>query len=510
MIDTNRVWELINIALDAAKRGGAAYADVRIMVPQNEHISVKNGIVESTGSNETSGIGVRVLKDGAWGFSSVAGLENSKRSLVARIRNAVNEALELAKVSAWGRTFPIELAPLADNGGGLQIFKTPYEIDPFAVSVKEKMDLLLRADEAMNRGSSKLIVRESSLSSVWIHRFFASQEGDVQRTIEQQTLYTMFGMAAIASDGSDVQQRSFGFGRNPKAGYEALSQINIDEAGRNLAEEAEALLSAPECPSGVMDVIILPDHLGLHVHETGHGFEGDRLLGYEQTYVGGTFISDIVSQIGTYQFGSPEINIVADATLQNGFGTFGFDDEGTPAQKVYLVRNGILESLLTSRETVPHLNRLLGKSYFRESNGAMRASSFNRMPLIRMTNISLLPGADSESLETLTRRIDHGIVLTGTYSWSMSEDRRDFDFSLEKGIMVENGRMGHTVKNPGYTGDNLKFWKSCDGVAGPEEWEILNVPNCGKGLPGQTMFTGHGTSPALFRDVTVYNRKGVN
>lgn len=508
MLEKDRAETLCDMVLQMAKRKGASYVDARIVESQDEGISVKDGIVEEIDEGEDCGVGIRVLVNGAWGFSSFPLLTRSKRNLLRMAKQAVEEAIDLARASRSGRTFPLELSPILARADGHHVFRTRYEIDPFQVSIREKTELLLTVDSALRQGSSKLVVREASLGALRVRKFFAQEEGTVRCTIEQETLYTLLNMSAVTAQASETQQRSFGFGKNPKAGYEAILTVDIEREGRRLAEEAEELLSARECPEGIMDVIILPDQLGLHVHETGHGFEGDRLLGYEQTYVGGTFISDIFERIGSYQFGSPHVHIVADATLPNGFGTFGFDDEGVPAQNIYLVRAGILENVLTSREIVPQLNTRLGRAYFAQSNATMRASSFDRMPLIRMTNVSLLPGPEEVDLETLMRRVSRGIILTGSYSWSMSEDRRNFDFGLERGILIENGQPAGIVKNPGYTGDNLKFWKSCDGVAGLREWEVLNVPNCGKGLPGQSMFTGHGSSPALFRNVSVYNRKG--
>lgn len=303
-----------------------------------------------------------------------------------------------------------------------------------------------------------------------------------------------------------MQERSFGHGGQASAaGFEHILALDGHELAERLVKEALELLSAPECEPGVFDIIIMPEHLGLHVHETGHGFEGDRLLGYEQTYVGGTFVNEIVSQIGSYEFGSEAVNIVADATYPGGFGTFAFDDEGVPAQRFFLVERGTIRNVLTSRETVSQINCRMGREHFRSSNGTMRASSYTRMPLIRMTNISLLGG--EETLPGLIGRVKRGLLLDGTQSWSMSEDRKNFDFGIQHAREIRNGKLGRVVRNAGYTGNNLAFWKSCEAVAREEEGYTLNVPNCGKGMPGQSMRTGHRTSPALFRGVQIFNRK---
>ncbi|MDP3947517.1 MAG: TldD/PmbA family protein [bacterium] len=496
------------------------YGDIRILgAAKREGLAVKNGIVEAASRSETSGFGIRVLSSkGAWGFASSAGLEKSDVALYDELHRAFRKAVALATAGGRGRTCPLALAPReAAPGNYVHFYESPYRENPFMVPVEEKLALLLKWDAAMNESSGKLTVRKSAMS-FWMNAevFAAFERGIGTFEARQEFWGGNILVSATASDGAEVQTMTpWGFdGRHFIGGYEivrgltALTTRRVDvlSAARAAAEDAEALLLADECPEGEMDVIIMPDHLGLHVHETCHGFEGDRLLGYEETYIGGTFLSRHFAEIGSYRFGSEHVSIVSDATMPGGYGTFAFDDEGTPGQKVYLVEDGIYRNMMTSRETVPQLNAMLGRRYFKGSNGTARASSFNRVPLIRMTNASLLPG--SYSLEELIDRVKRGILLTNTVSWSMSEDRKNFDFSLSKGVEIVDGKLGRLLKHPGYTGDNSKFWHSCAGVADARHSRVINFPNCGKGLPGQAMSTGHGSSPALFTGVRVYNRKG--
>lgn len=493
--------------LDAAAFRGAEYADVRIFLNDaQETISMHGESVEDPACAFNSGVGIRVLLKGAWGFASFPNFDQPMKFLNSQARKTLHEAIQLAKEAARISRTGIVLAPLEKQAEEMR-WEMPCEIDSFSVSRGEKIDILRRADEAMEKGSKRLFVRSKELNFWATEKLFASYaKGGGYHFIFQKVCGGGLSLYASASEGSDVQHRSYGFGKNAGGGFEILRRIDVEHAGFTIAEEVEQLLFAEDCPEGVMDVILLPDQACLHVHETGHGLEADRILGYEDTYIGGTFAADSFPHIGTHQLGSEAMNLIADTTLPGSYGTFGFDDDGVPAQKFFLVEQGIFKNLLTSRETVPQLNRILGREYFGASNGTMRAYSYSRIPLIRMTNILLLPGR--ESLMGLIGRVDHGIILTGACSWSMSEDRKNFDFGLEKGLLIQGGRIVKFVKNPGYTGSNLAFWKSLDGVACENEFEVLNIPNCGKGHPAQYRRLGHGSPPALFRNVKVYNRKG--
>jgi len=508
-VDPGIARRFADLALNEAERLGASYADVRLYLEDvGEGFSVKDDVVESVASDSDSGAGIRVLVDGAWGFASFSDLSRSTSTCLNDIAAAVYSAVQLARLSARLRTFPIELAPLGDVPNEAE-YATPFRIDPFTVPAREKIALLRDFCAALRSESDLIAIRGCSMGASRTTQLFASTErGRVARRYVSQTIrHCALHVSVVAIDGDEMQQRSLGGldGIGGAGGFELVLSVDGKAVAERLVAEALELMAAPECVPGTTDIIVMPEHLALHVHETGHGFEGDRLLGYEQTYVGNTFINELLDRIGEHPFASEAVNIVADATAPGGYGTFGFDDEGVPAQRFFLVERGTLMNVLTSRETVSQINRRVGRELYRHSNGTMRASAYTRMPLIRMTNISLLPG--TATLRELISRVDRGLLLDGTTSWSMSEDRKNFDFGVQHAHEIINGRLGRVVRNAGYTGSNLAFWRSCEAVAGEDESFVLNTPNCGKGQPGQSMSTGHQASPALFRDVQVYNRK---
>lgn len=500
---------LADMALDQAERLGASYADVRLYLDDaGESFVVKDDVLESAFSHSDSGAGIRVLVNGAWGFASFSDLSRGKSACESEMSAAVSAAAALARASARLRAFPIELAPLSNVPQEAE-YETPYEIDPFAVPAQGKIALLRDLNAALSSASDLIAIRTCGMRAGRTTKLFAATErGQSARRYATQTIRECaLSVSVVAIDGNEMQERAlWGFDGFAKAGgFETVLAVDKRAVAERHVAEALELIAAPECEPGVTDIIVAPEHLALHVHETGHGFEGDRLLGYEQTYVGNTFINELLDHVGSHQFASQAVNIVADATAPGGYGTFAFDDEGVPGQRFFLVERGTLMNVLTSRETVSQINQRVGRELYRHSNGTMRASAYTRMPLIRMTNISLLPG--EATLADLIGRVDRGLLLEGTTSWSMSEDRKNFDFGVQLAREIKNGRLGRVVRNAGYTGSNLAFWQSCEAVAGEDESFVLNVPNCGKGQPGQSMSTGHQASPALFRGVQVYNRK---
>jgi TldD protein len=266
----------------------------------------------------------------------------------------------------------------------------------------------------------------------------------------------------------------------------------VEEAPR-VAEEAEALLAAPPCPEGRRTLILDGGQLALQVHEScGHPIELDRVLGMELSYAGDSFLT--LDKLDAFQYGSREVNIVADATAPGGLGTFGWDDEGVPAQRTPIVEAGRFVGYLSSRETAPAIGRT--------SSGSMRASGWHRIPLIRMTNVNLLPGA-AGSLENLIADTDDGLYLATNKSWSIDNKRLNFQFGAEVCREIKGGKLGQLYKNATYTGITPEFWGACDAVCGPEAWRLWGTPNCGKGEPSQTARVGHGVAPARFRNVQV-------
>jgi TldD protein len=367
---------------------------------------------------------------------------------------------------------------------------TPLEIDPFEVSLEDKIGLIAEAAEAVEQVQGVKIGR-GTMDLAGQHIWYMSSEGS---DVEQTIVHTGSGIEALALRDDEVQQRSYPAsfrGHYEAGGFEIVTAMDLPGHAASTGEEAVALLSAPECPAGPTTVVLDGHQVMLQVHESvGHPTELDRVLGMEAAFAGTSFVG--VPDLQRLRYGSALVNITADATSPGGLGTFGFDDEGVAAQRVDLIREGILTGFQTSRETAASVGAT-------RSNGTMRAEGWENFPLIRMTNINLLP--QEGSLEDLLTDVDDGIYMATNKSWSIDDKRKNFQFGCEIGWEIKKGHLKGMLKNPRYTGITPTFWGSCDAVAGPEEWKMWGTANCGKGQPGQTMRVGHGTSPARFRNV---------
>ncbi len=475
--------DLINRALDAAQRGGATYTEVRVAERETEQLTVKNGALEAATSNVSAGFGVRVLVNGAWGFSSSRSQEPGEADRVAA------EALEIARASALAQKLPVELddtPPVKDT------YRTPHVEDPFAVSLDEKLRLLMEADAAMGRVDG-VAIRESNLVAGRERKTFATSAG---AWIEQEIVEAGGGIEATAVNDSEMQQRSypnsFG-GQVVTGGFEAVRALELAEHAQETAELAVALLDAPQCPAGEMDLVLDSTQVALQIHEScGHPTELDRVFGTEASFAGTSFLT--TDKLDELRYGSELVHIDADATAPGGLGTFGYDDEGVPAQNVPLVSGGVLVGYLTSRETAPRIGR--------RSMGSARAWAWSHIPLIRMTNINLRPG-DAGTLEDLIADTRDGIFMSVNKSWSIDDRRLNFQFGDQAGWIIKNGKRTQLVKNPTYTGITPRFWGSLDAICGPDEWTLWGLPNCGKGEPMQVGHVGHGAAPARFRGVKV-------
>lgn len=477
--------QIANTALNVARTAGAEYTDVRVAEKLHESVVVKNERVESAHRGASEGFGVRVLLDGAWGFSS------SNVISTAEVERVTREALEIARAS---RRVSDEKAGLAALEAVRDEWATPLEKDPFDVPLEEKLSLLDDAVKGL-RAVSGVKVAEGSMNFWKDVQLFASSEGSV---IRQTIVHSGAGISATSIKDGEIQVRSYpnSFrGQYRSGGYELVEDMKLAEHAERVGSEAVALHSAPQCPSGEMTLVLDGSQLALQIHEScGHPTELDRALGSEINFAGTSFL--MPDMLGSFRYGSDIVNLVADATHAShpgGLGTFAYDDEGVPAQCVHLVRDGVFAEYLSSRETAHRIGR--------RSTGAMRASSWNRIPLVRMTNVSLLPG--NSSLDEMIAGIDEGVYMSTNRSWSIDDKRLNFQFGTEIGWLIKNGKLGEMVKNPTYSGVTPHFWGSCDAIAGPDEWAIWGTPNCGKGQPQQIMHTGHGAAPARFRNVSV-------
>jgi len=478
--------ELLKEAVDALKGKGAEYADARTVRSLTEILVLKNGELETASVMESEGFGIRVLQNGAWGFSS------SSTTTPENVSKVAGQALEIAKASARvGK----QKVLLDGQDAVVDSYETPVKEDPFSVPLTEKIEILSRCCADMSK-TPQVKFATASMMSFRTEKLFVSTEGS---EIRQKITEAGGGIAATAMDGGERQTRSYPAsfrGDYSTAGFEFTRSLELPEHAEQTGKEAGSLLMAEECPTRKTTVIIGGTQLALQVHEScGHPIELDRVFGMEASYAGTSFLT--VDKLGELKYGSDIVNIVADATAPGGLGTFGYDDEGVPAQCTDIVKDGMFAGYLMSRETAPRIGL--------RSNGTMRADGWDRIPLVRMTNVNLLPGEGS--LEDLIADTKDGIFIDSNKSWSIDQRRLNFQFGCEIAWEIKDGRLGRVFKNPVYTGITPEFWGSCDAIAGPEEWRIWGIPSCGKGEPGQVAHVGHGVSPTRFRNVEVGVKK---
>ncbi|HLV89410.1 MAG TPA: TldD/PmbA family protein [Candidatus Sulfotelmatobacter sp.] len=474
-------------ALSAATGRGISYADVRVVSQRARALSTKNGKVGGASDTDSLGMSLRVIADGAWGFAASAGLDREA------VEQTAAKAIEIARSSARVKRHDVQLAP---EKSVVAEWTTPHKIDPFTVSVDQNIDLLLKIDAEL-RSVAGITLAETNLNFNREEQWFVSSEGS---DIHQTKLSTGAGYAAYAFAGNEIQKRSYPNsygGQWQNKGYELIEELKLLENAKRIAEEAVALHRADQCPEGSFDLILDSSQLGLQIHESvGHPIELDRVLGMEANFAGTSFLT--LDKLRTLRYGSDLVNVVADARQEHGpgLGTFAFDDEGVPAQCTPIITEGLFTGYLSSRETA----HTIGEN---RSGGTLRAEGWNRLPMIRMTNISLLPGNDPLSLEQLVELTDHGVLMQTNRSWSIDDKRFNFQFGCEIGWEIKNGRRARMIKNPSYSGITTEFWNSLDAICSRDEWTLWGTPNCGKGQPQQVMGTGHGAAPSRFRKIKV-------
>ncbi len=474
--------EHANLALNLATQYGASYADVRIVERDFEAVYLKNRAIEGVVNTHSYGMGIRVLVDGFFGFAANPDL------VPAKIDIAVRRAIDIARASAsvgGGRTRLTEERPHVGE------WNSRFEIDPFKVPLERKIGHLMACEEIMAK-EKKVAVTRSSMNFLRETKHFASTEG---ASITQRVLQSGGGISAMAVDGSEVQVRSYPAsfrGQYKNAGYELIESLKLAENAAHCASEAVQLLTAPQCPSGLYDIIIGKSQLALQVHEScGHATELDRVFGMEANYAGMTFLT--TDKLGKFRYGSEIVNIDADATCTDGLGGYAFDDDGVPARRTPIIENGMFVGYISSRDTASRVGLA--------TSGNARAEDWNAIPLVRMSCHNLRPG--HVSYEDMIASTERGLILNENKSWSIDDLRLNFQFGMELGYVIEKGKITGTATNPTYTGITPEFWRSCDAIADRDSWNIWGVPNCGKGQPTQTMRVAHGVSYARFRNVKV-------
>jgi len=423
-----------------------------------------------------------VLVDGYWGFAATA------RSDGPEIARTAGLAVEIARAAARLPRDPVKLTEVEPATG---TWASPLQDDPFNVSLEEKVALLMEATRLMQQVQG-LAFAEGGIDLYRVRTAFASTEGSA---IEQTVVHSGAGLDATAISEGELQRRSYpnSFrGHIAAAGWEHIAKLGLLEEAERTATEAVELLSAKDCPSEVTTLVLDSGQMELQVHESiGHAVELDRVLGMEESYAGSSFVSP--DDRGRLRYASDLVSITADATIPGGLGSFGWDDEGVPAQSVPIIVDGIFQDFISSRETAGTIGGT--------STGAMRADGWQNLPLIRMTNINIEPREGS--LADIIGDTNDGIFMATNQSWSIDDKRVNFQFGCEIAWRIKGGKLTQMYRNPNYTGITTEFWGSCDAVGGREDWTLWGTPNCGKGQPPQTARVGHGTSPARFRNVQV-------
>lgn len=480
--------DIESLARDAIKKAlsmGATYADIRICHYRNQYIGTREEQLQWTADSESYGFGLRVIANGAWGFASSSVVTSET------LNRAVGDAIDIAKANARLSKGPVELAPV---GAFTSSWKTPIEINPFDVPLQEKVELLL----AINREALKATGTRFSSSTLFQtneRKLFVSSEGSV---IDQDIyrIWPSYDVTAVSADGSDFQSCN-GYTMPVGRGYEYLKEFPLLEDARRAGEDAVAKLKAPSITPGKRDLILMPSHMWLVIHESiGHATELDRALGFEANYAGTSFVTP--ENLNKLEYGSNIVNVVGDRTEQHGLATVGFDDDGVKAGRFDIIRDGRFVGYQTTREQAAWVGDT-------ESHGCAYADSYSHVPMQRMPNISLQPGEKKRSVEDLIAEVDDGVLVSGDGSWSIDQQRRNFQFGGQVFQSIKGGKIVGALRDVAFQAMTLDFWRSCDAICSKEHYALGGSYWCGKAQPGQVAPVSHGSAPARFRGINFIN-----
>ncbi len=474
--------------IEKIRSKGAMYVDARwYPFEEANNLTMLNGNLKEVSFSRESGVGVRVLYKGAWGFSASPELSN--------ISAIFDEAFDNARVAAERVTFPVRLS---EKDAIKASFTSPNRIDPFTVSLSEKIEFMRKLDEKMNQ--SGVFQRMINLIFMRKQIIFLDSDGS---EIEKNIIEVFPTLKVTGLDAAGIShERKFKPSRIiDTRGFETLDVHVFLENAERIVKELNQIRVADECPKDTRSVILLPSIMLLQAHETiGHALELDRILNYELAFAGGSFVT--LKDFGTLRYGSDKLTARANAILPNSPGSFGFDDDGVPAQNNLLIDKGLLVGAISGRQMVGEANTRAGEKIFKGSSGANRATNFYRVPLERMTNINIDPGRDG-TLEDIVSKTEKGIILDDYKSMSIGSNREQFHFGTDIGWLVEDGNVTNVVKNCTYKGDTLKFYNSLTAVGNRSTWALKYIPDCGKGQPNQPMQVGHGVPVCRFDDVII-------
>jgi predicted Zn-dependent protease len=457
------------------------FCSLRYVRERSEYLDVRQDILQPVATSEDSGAMLIVYDGGGMGYSATSDLS------LSGLRRAAGQAHDWARLSARRSVVDFsQLIATRPHGEYASVEQRPWR----RVPLSEKLDLL-RDECARLKTDDRIIDWEAALWYTEMDTLYLTADGG---RIEQRFRYLVPMLSATANAGAETQTRTFG-GRGycRQGGLEILEHVGFRAAAPRIAQEVLQLLMAPNCPSGTMDVLLAPDQVILQIHESiGHPLELDRILGDERNYAGTSFVTP--DMFGTYRYGSEVLNITFDPTIPEQFVSYGFDDDGQPARREYLIRHGILQRALGGLTSQIRAN-LPGVAN-------ARASGWNRPPIDRMANLNLEPG--NASLEEMIAAVDRGIYMQTNCSWSIDDSRNKFQFGCERGQLIEGGRLTTVVKNPNYRGISATFWRSLKMVGNRDTIEIMGTPNCGKGEPNQAIRTGHAAPACLFANIDVF------
>ncbi|MEV8513948.1 TldD/PmbA family protein [Dactylosporangium sp. NPDC051484] len=471
-------FDVATAAVEAALAAGARYADARVMHRRSESMTARNGEIEELSQDEDAGVGVRALVGSSWGFFAVPDLGRDAA------RRAGERATAIARASA---TVPGPALDLVDVEARVDSWASACEVDPLGVALSVKGDLLTGATAEAHKAGADIA---EGLYQVWdTRKWFVSSQG---HRIDQHIRESGAGISATVIGDGETQRRSYPSyrGQYGTRGWELVDELDLGAHAARIAEEARALLSAPQCPAGETTLILGSEQMALQIHESvGHAIELDRILGWEAAFAGTSWLD--LAKLNQLRYGSELMNITIDPTIPGALGSFGYDDEGTPASQRFAVRDGIWVGTLAGRDSAA----VAGLDYA----GSVRADGWARLPMVRMTNVGLLPGP--HTLEEMIAATDDGVLMDLNRSWSIDDKRLNFQFGCEIGWEIKNGKLGRMLRNPTYTGIGPRFWGSMDMLS--SEIVSWGTPNCGKGQPGQIGHTGHPAAAARFQNVRV-------
>jgi predicted Zn-dependent protease len=465
-------------------RGVAPAADfysLRVIDERNEHLSVRRGVVQPPHVTYDSGAMITVWCDGGVGYAATSDLTP------AGLRDAGERAVQWARRSAGHHLLgSLGWRPQVPTGEYASTVRSAWS----STTLSEKIDLLRREAERLH-GGERIVDWEAGLWHTGLDMLLVTSAGG---RVRQRFQYLVPTLSATANAGTETQTRTFGgHAYCRQGGLEVLDEVGFFDAAPRLAEQAQELLTAPNCPSGAMDVVIAPDQMILQIHESiGHPLELDRILGDERNYAGRSFVS--LDMLGTYRYGSELLNITFDPTRGEQLASYGYDDDGQPAQREDIIRRGILL-------------RPLGSSSSQARAGVpgvanARAASWNRPPIDRMANLNLEPG--DSTFAGLVGAVEHGLYMETNCSWSIDDSRNKFQFGCEWARRIENGELREVVRNPNYRGISATFWRSLSGVGTRDTLQVLGTPWCGKGEPNQVIRVGHASPACRFSNVDVF------